>query len=253
MRGDDHDTVARAHDCGHDLGRPGGWNAVGLCSGGAGFGRALPALTRSTQRGRCPALPAHLTGAWGGAWHLQDRPFRDPLPVLPDVGARLAAVWEKKIRQPRQKRLPQALSDAQVRRLLGAVSNPVHRACFTLIYACGLRISEAATLEVTAIDTAHGVLRVIGKGDKERRVPLPEPVLNDLRRTWRHHHHRRWLFPNRAGPAPLSTGVLLRGRRSDGRAGRSPPANPPYPAPQLCHPAAGERRRYPHRPGSALF
>jgi site-specific recombinase XerD len=45
------------------------------------------------------------------------------------------------------------------------------------MYACGLRISEAATLEVTAIDTAHGVLRVIGKGDKERRVPLPEPVL----------------------------------------------------------------------------
>ena len=35
------------------------------------------------------------------------------------------------------------------------------------MYACGLRISEAATLEVTAIDTAHGVLRVIGKGDKE--------------------------------------------------------------------------------------
>jgi site-specific recombinase XerD len=51
------------------------------------------------------------------------------------------------------------------------------------MYACGLRISEAATLEVTAIDTAQGVLRVIGKGDKERRVPLPEPVLNDLRRT----------------------------------------------------------------------
>ncbi|HSJ76309.1 MAG TPA: tyrosine-type recombinase/integrase, partial [Gemmatimonadales bacterium] len=100
------------------------------------------------------------------------------------------------MRQPRQKRLPQALSDAQVRRLLGAVRNPVHKACFTLMYACGLRISEAATLEVTAIDTAHGVLRVIGKGDKERRVPLPEPVLNDLRRTWRHHRHPRWLFPN---------------------------------------------------------
>src|SRR3954462_12549060 len=163
-------------------------------------------------------------GSVGWARHLQDRPFRDPLPVLPDVGARLAAVWEKKIRQPRQKRLPQALSDAQVRRLLGAVSNPVHRACFTLISACGLRISEAATLEVTAIDTAHGVLRVIGKGDRERRVPLPEPVLNDLRPVWRHHPHPRWLFPNRAGTAPLSTGVLLRGRRSDGRAGRSPPA-----------------------------
>ena len=119
------------------------------------------------------------------------------------------------------------------------------------MYACGLRISEAATLEVTAIDTAHGVLRVIGKGDKERRVPLPEPVLDDLRRVWRHHRHPRWLFPNRAGTAPLSTGVLLRGGRPDGRAERSPAAAPSYPALQLCHPAAGERRRHPHRPGSA--
>src|SRR4051812_634765 len=41
--------------------RLGGWDAVGLCSGVARFGRALPALTRSTQRGRCPALPAQLT------------------------------------------------------------------------------------------------------------------------------------------------------------------------------------------------
>src|SRR3954454_12277360 len=73
-----------------------------------------------------------------------------------------------------------------------------------------LRISEAATLEVTAIDTAHGVLRVIGKGDKERRVPLPEPVLNDLSRTCRHRRHPRWLFPNRAATAPLSTGLLVR-------------------------------------------
>ena len=119
------------------------------------------------------------------------------------------------------------------------------------MYACGLRISEAATLEVTAIDTAHGVLRVIGKGDKERRVPLPEPVLNDLRRTWRHHRHPRWLFPNRTGTAPLSTGVLVRTFAAAGRAGRSPATDPPYPAPQLCHPAAGERRRYSHRPGSA--
>jgi site-specific recombinase XerD len=41
------------------------------------------------------------------------------------------------------------------------------------MYACGLRISEAASLEVTAIDGLNGLIRVIGKGNKERCVPLP--------------------------------------------------------------------------------
>jgi integrase/recombinase XerD len=74
-------------------------------------------------------------------------------------------------------RLPSALSDVQVRALLSAVRNPIHKACFALIYACGLRITEAATLITTAIDGGNGVLRIIGKGDKERRVPLPQPQL----------------------------------------------------------------------------
>ena len=45
------------------------------------------------------------------------------------------------------------------------------------MYACGLRISEAASLEVGAIDSANMLIRIIGKGNKERRVPLPQPVL----------------------------------------------------------------------------
>ena len=56
--------------------------------------------------------------------------------------------------------------------MLGGVRNPVHKACFALMYACGLRISEAATLEVGAIDRANLRLRIIGKGDRERLVPL---------------------------------------------------------------------------------
>jgi len=43
------------------------------------------------------------------------------------------------------------------------------------MYACGLRVGEATTLEVTAVDRARRVLRIVGKGDKERLVPLPSP------------------------------------------------------------------------------
>jgi site-specific recombinase XerD len=78
------------------------------------------------------------------------------------------------------------------------------------MYACGLRISEAITLEVTAIDRARLVLRIIGKGNKERLVPLPQPILDDLSRVWRTHHNRRWLFPNRRGDAPVNRRVLWR-------------------------------------------
>ena len=76
------------------------------------------------------------------------------------------------------------------------------------MYACGLRISEATTLEVSAIDRANLVLRIIGKGNKERLAPLPQPVLDALGDLWRTHRNRRWLFPNRRGDAPINKRVL---------------------------------------------
>ena len=76
------------------------------------------------------------------------------------------------------------------------------------MYACGLRVGEATTLEVTAVDRARRVLRIVGKGDKERLVPLPQPVLDDLGRVWLTHRNRRWLFPNRRGDAPLNRRTL---------------------------------------------
>jgi len=78
------------------------------------------------------------------------------------------------------------------------------------MYACGLRISEAATLEIGAIDRANFRLRVIGKGDRERFVPLPRPVLDDLGTLWKTHRHPRWLFPNHYGENPANQQVLRR-------------------------------------------
>ena len=116
------------------------------------------------------------------------------------------------IRLPKQKRLPQALSHTEVRRILDNVKGPIHRGCFSLIYGTGLRISEAATLSVTAIDKTTGMLRVVGKGNKERIVPVPRPIHDSLRAMWRDqgHRNRQWLFPNKAGRAPVSTNVLVR-------------------------------------------
>jgi integrase/recombinase XerD len=76
------------------------------------------------------------------------------------------------------------------------------------MYACGLRISEAITLEIGAIDSANLLLRIIGKGNKQRLVPLPPSLLIELRNLWRRHHHPRWLFPNHDGTNPISKTVL---------------------------------------------
>ena len=106
------------------------------------------------------------------------------------------------------------LADEQIRCLLGCIESPIespiHKACLSVVYACGLRISEAMTLEIGAIDSASLTLRIIGKGNKERRVPLPQPILDALRRMWKTHHNPRWLFPNRAGTGPVSYDVLAR-------------------------------------------
>jgi site-specific recombinase XerD len=94
------------------------------------------------------------------------------------------------------------LSDAEARALVGCVRKPTIRAATLLMYACGLRIGEAAKVEVADIDGARGVLRVIGKGDKERLVPVPGPVLIALRGLWRTALSQPQRL--RADPAPVS-------------------------------------------------
>ena len=134
---------------------------------------------------------------------------------------------KKRVRAPRKQRLPTVLSHAEVRAILAAVRNPIHRTCFELMYACGLRIGEAAKVEISDIENTKGVLRIIGKGDKERRVPLPEPMLAKLRRLWLTHRNPRWLTPDRSGTGPVSKNALWRTFRLAVRAaGIKRPVNP---------------------------
>jgi integrase/recombinase XerD len=76
-------------------------------------------------------------------------------------------------------RVPKSLSEAQVEALLGAPDTDKalglrDRAMLELLYACGLRVSELVTLKTVQVGLAEGVLRVTGKGGKERLVPFGE-------------------------------------------------------------------------------
>jgi len=100
------------------------------------------------------------------------------------------------VRSPDRKTLPAVLTRAEVSRLFAAIEEPRFRTVLRLIYACGLRIREATTLEVTDIKREPSRLHLHRtKGQKERYVPLPECMLAELRAYWRTHRHPRWVFP----------------------------------------------------------
>ncbi|WP_305459817.1 site-specific tyrosine recombinase XerD [Photobacterium leiognathi] len=81
------------------------------------------------------------------------------------------------------KRLPKDLSEAQVDALLDApdVNDPIElrdKAMLKLLYATGLRVTELVTLTMENISLRQGVVRITGKGDKERLVPMGENAID---------------------------------------------------------------------------
>ncbi|MGI9289711.1 MAG: site-specific tyrosine recombinase XerD [Gammaproteobacteria bacterium] len=92
-----------------------------------------------------------------------------------------------KIDMPRIGRsLPQSLTEAEVESLLAApeVSDPLghrDRTMLEVLYATGLRVSELINLKQSEINLNQGVLRIVGKGDRERLIPLGEEAQNWIR------------------------------------------------------------------------
>jgi integrase/recombinase XerD len=100
-------------------------------------------------------------------------------------------------------RFPKTLSEAEVEALLSApdTGSPTgmrDRGMLELIYACGLRVSELVGVKLSQVDLNTGVVRVMGKGSKERLVPLGEEAIGWLDR-----------YQREARPA------ILAGRASD--------------------------------------
>ena len=131
----------------------------GRCETGSGTNRTVS---------RCP-----LAGAESGGEYAQRLPSRS------DDVSRVAAPSRP---VAGQQRLPKDLSEAQVERLLQAplVEQPLElrdKAMLEVLYATGLRVSELVGLTMSDISLRQGVLRVIGKGNKERLVPLGEEAV----------------------------------------------------------------------------
>jgi site-specific recombinase XerD len=103
-------------------------------------------------------------------------------------------------RAPKRKKLPVVLSREEVDLIFSHVRFPLYRVCLTTIYSCGLRLSEGARLPWKNIDSANKVLRVTGKGGKDRCVPFSEKTLQMWREFWPTHRSPTWLFARPQDP-----------------------------------------------------
>lgn len=81
----------------------------------------------------------------------------------------------------KRKKLPVYCTEEEIDRLMAVFSNSDHdilyHAIFEMIYGCGLRISECLNLEVHQVNLEDEFIRVTGKGNKQRIVPIPKKSL----------------------------------------------------------------------------
>jgi integrase/recombinase XerD len=135
---------------------------------------------------------------------------------------------------PRRRRaLPKTLSPGEVERLIDAATGTTprslrDRALVELLYGAGLRVGEAVGLERGAIDLEGRLVRTIGKGSKERIVPIGREAVEALRRYLAHgrpfldKRHRPELFLNAQGGALTRAGAFLILRKLAETAGLEP-------------------------------
>jgi integrase/recombinase XerD len=133
----------------------------------------------------------------------------------------------------RTRRLPRTLSPGEAERLVEAARGTTPRALrdhalVELMYGAGLRVSEAVGLERGGVDLDERFVRTVGKGGKERVVPIGRQAADSLRRYLAHgrphldRRHRPELFLNAQGGALTRAGAFLILRKLAGKAGLEP-------------------------------
>lgn len=96
-----------------------------------------------------------------------------------------------------KRRLPLLLSLEEVAAVINATENIKQRTIFMTIYATGMRCCEVRGLKAKDIDSSRNQILVMGKGGKQRFVPLSNFLLHTLRRYWVDckENKTEWLFP----------------------------------------------------------
>lgn len=83
------------------------------------------------------------------------------------------------------RKLPEVLTVDEIDEMIGCIDlehpqGQRNRAIIEVLYSCGLRVSELCNLQIADIDAAQGVLSVVGKGSKQRLVPVSDEALHQI-------------------------------------------------------------------------
>ncbi len=104
-----------------------------------------------------------------------------------------------------EKKLPTVLSPREISAILDTTENTKHKALLSVIYSSGLRVSEAANLRISDIDSQRMQIRVVNsKGAKDRYTILSDAALVLLREYWKKYQPKYWLFPGRWKNKPIT-------------------------------------------------
>jgi site-specific recombinase XerD len=94
------------------------------------------------------------------------------------------------------RKLPQVLSVQEICKIICATNNLKHRLILMTTYSAGLRASETINLKPGNIDNKTMLIKVKGKGEKERYTPLSKRLLVQLRSYYRQYRPKTYLFPS---------------------------------------------------------
>ena len=94
------------------------------------------------------------------------------------------------------RKLPTVLTQEQIWKIINATENIKHRLILMAIYSAGLRANEVITLKPEHIDSQRMLIKVYGKGGKERFTLLSEKFLKELRPYYKTYHPDPFLFPS---------------------------------------------------------
>lgn len=107
-------------------------------------------------------------------------------------------------------KLPTFFSQEEVRNLLNATENLKHKAILTIIYSCGLRLSELINLKIADIKSESNLLLIRqSKGNKDRIVALPDKLLLLLRGYYKVYQPKDFLFEGAKGDQYSERSVQL--------------------------------------------
>ncbi|MCK4765968.1 MAG: tyrosine-type recombinase/integrase [Candidatus Aminicenantes bacterium] len=113
--------------------------------------------------------------------------------------------------KPRKKyQLPVILNIKEIKAMIDEIKSPIFRMCFILLYCCGLRLSEGVHLTIGDVDMERKQIRVRGKGNKIRYVPIPDQPHKFLEQYIREHNPEHWLFLSSRTEKPIHTRSVQR-------------------------------------------